>query len=49
MDQDGHVLLDGKTAAPKTKVLGGEKLDVTLMRSNEEMAFQPEAMDAHHL
>ncbi|MCS3803759.1 23S rRNA pseudouridine1911/1915/1917 synthase [Chromobacterium alkanivorans] len=43
--KDGHVLLDGKTAAPKTKVLGGEKLDVTLMRSNEEMAFQPEAID----
>nr|WP_199066172.1 23S rRNA pseudouridine(1911/1915/1917) synthase RluD [Chromobacterium sp. ASV5] len=42
--KDGHVLVDGQQLAPKTKMLGGEKLDVTLMQTNEQMAFQPEAM-----
>ncbi|MEN3032180.1 23S rRNA pseudouridine(1911/1915/1917) synthase RluD [Chromobacterium amazonense] len=43
--KDGLVLVDGKVVAPKTKMLGGEKLDVTLQLTHEEMAFQPEAMD----
>ncbi|UTH73633.1 23S rRNA pseudouridine(1911/1915/1917) synthase RluD [Chromobacterium sp. IIBBL 290-4] len=43
--KDGLVLVDGKVVAPKTKMLGGEKLQVTLQLTNEEMAFQPEAMD----
>ncbi|MBA4707294.1 23S rRNA pseudouridine(1911/1915/1917) synthase RluD [Aquitalea aquatica] len=43
--KDGHVLVDGKVVPPKTRLLGGEKLDVTIVQSNEEMAFQPEAMD----
>ncbi|MDF0606599.1 23S rRNA pseudouridine(1911/1915/1917) synthase RluD [Neisseriaceae bacterium TC5R-5] len=40
--KDGHVLVDGKSIAPKTKMLGGERLDVTILYSQEEMAFQPE-------
>ncbi|WP_293765975.1 23S rRNA pseudouridine(1911/1915/1917) synthase RluD [uncultured Aquitalea sp.] len=43
--KDGAVLVDGKTVAPKTKLLGGEKLEVTIVQSNEEMAFHPEPMD----
>jgi 23S rRNA pseudouridine1911/1915/1917 synthase len=37
--KDGHVLVDGKVVPPKTRLLGGEKLDVTIVQSNEEMAF----------
>ncbi|WP_374555470.1 23S rRNA pseudouridine(1911/1915/1917) synthase RluD [Aquitalea pelogenes] len=43
--KDGHVLVDGKVVPPKTRLLGGEKLDVTIVQSNEEMAYQAEAMD----
>lgn len=40
--KDGHVLVDGKPAIPKTKLLGGEKVDITIPMSDEQMAFQPE-------
>lgn len=43
--KDGLVKVDGQVFAPKTKMLGGEKLEVTLQLTNEEMAFQPEPMD----
>ncbi|AXK40196.1 23S rRNA pseudouridine(1911/1915/1917) synthase RluD [Crenobacter cavernae] len=44
--KDGHVKIDGAVQdAPKTKMLGGEKLYVTIPLSPEEMAFEPEPMD----
>ena len=43
--KDGQVKVDGQVVAPKTKMLGGEKLEVSLQPTHEEMAFQPEAMD----
>jgi 23S rRNA pseudouridine1911/1915/1917 synthase len=45
MDQGWLALVDGKVVPPKTRLLGGEKLDVTIVQSNEEMAYQAEAMD----
>ncbi|WP_047236724.1 23S rRNA pseudouridine(1911/1915/1917) synthase RluD [Chromobacterium subtsugae] len=43
--KDGQVKVDGQVVVPKTKMLGGEKLEVSLQPTHEEMAFQPEAMD----
>ncbi|HJV06512.1 MAG TPA: 23S rRNA pseudouridine(1911/1915/1917) synthase RluD [Chromobacteriaceae bacterium] len=43
--KDGHVQVDGKPATPKTKLLGGEKLTVTILQTDEEMAYQPEAIE----
>nr|WP_294863766.1 23S rRNA pseudouridine(1911/1915/1917) synthase RluD [uncultured Pseudogulbenkiania sp.] len=43
--KDGHVLLDGKPAAPKTKLLGGEHIEVTVQQTEEQLAYHPEAME----
>ncbi|WP_028536572.1 23S rRNA pseudouridine(1911/1915/1917) synthase RluD [Paludibacterium yongneupense] len=43
--RDGHVLVDGKPAQPKLRLQGGEKLKVDAITGNEQMAFEPEAMD----
>lgn len=43
--KDGKVLVDGKTATPKTRVQGFERLIVTPVESDEDLSFKPEAMD----
>jgi 23S rRNA pseudouridine1911/1915/1917 synthase len=43
--RDGHVLVDGKPAQPKHRLLGGEKLTVEAITAPEQTAFKPEAMD----
>ena len=43
--KDGFVLVDGKTATPKTRLQGSEHLTVKPMLSDEELAFAPEPMD----
>ncbi len=43
--KDGAVLLNGETAAPKAKLIGGEQLQVRVQQSAEQLAFAPEAMD----
>jgi len=43
--KDGNVLVDGKTATPKTRLQGCEQLEVTATLSEEDTSFKPEAMD----
>lgn len=43
--KDGNVLLDGKTATPRTRLQGSERIIVTIVPSDEDIAFHPEAMD----
>jgi 23S rRNA pseudouridine1911/1915/1917 synthase len=43
--KDGNVLLDGKPATPRTRLHGGERVVVTIVPSDEEIAFHPEPMD----
>ncbi|ULJ59450.1 23S rRNA pseudouridine(1911/1915/1917) synthase RluD [Wielerella bovis] len=43
--KDGGVLCNGKVATPKDKLIGGEILQVQIQESNENQAFEPEAMD----
>ncbi|BEV71248.1 MULTISPECIES: 23S rRNA pseudouridine(1911/1915/1917) synthase RluD [unclassified Paludibacterium] len=43
--KDGDVLLDGKTATPRTRVQGGEQIRVEIRPSAEDLSFKPEAMD----
>ncbi|WP_269532764.1 23S rRNA pseudouridine(1911/1915/1917) synthase RluD [Chitinimonas sp. BJYL2] len=42
---EGTVLLNGKTATPKTKLWGGEAIEVQPAPSAEDNAFAPEAID----
>jgi 23S rRNA pseudouridine1911/1915/1917 synthase len=42
MLKEGAILLDGAIAAPKTKLLGGERVEATLRPRDEESAFTPE-------
>ncbi|WP_274571478.1 23S rRNA pseudouridine(1911/1915/1917) synthase RluD [Neisseria leonii] len=43
--KDGAVQMDGQAAKPKDKLIGGEKLAVTVRLSDEALAFTPEEMD----
>jgi len=43
--KDGNVLVDGKTATPKTRVQGYEQLQVTAVQSEEDTSFTAEAME----
>ncbi|EGV36984.1 23S rRNA pseudouridine(1911/1915/1917) synthase RluD [Neisseria weaveri] len=43
--KDGAVLVNGKPAQPKDKLIGGEDITVTVRPSEENLAFTPEAMD----
>ena len=43
--KDGAVLLNGKRAQPKDKLVGGEVLEVTIVPSEENQAFAAEPMD----
>lgn len=43
--KDGWVQMNGQTASPKHKLIGGEVLQVTVQQSDENQAFEPEAMD----
>jgi 23S rRNA pseudouridine1911/1915/1917 synthase len=43
--KDGQVTVDGAVAQPKTKLLGGETVTITVPASPEELAFQPEPME----
>ena len=43
--KDGKVKLDGKIVPGKTKLLGGEVVDMEIVRSPDEQAFQPEPVD----
>lgn len=43
--KDGFVQCNGKTATPKDKLIGGEELSVQIQQSDENQAFEPEAMD----
>lgn len=42
MIKDGGILVDGVTAQPKTKLLGGEQIAATLAPRPEDTAFKPE-------
>ena len=42
MVKDGAIMLDGRLAQPKTKLLGGETIEARLTARAEESAFQPE-------
>ena len=42
MVKGGAILLDGREAQPKTKLLGGETIEALLAARAEESAFQPE-------
>ncbi|HEY9100839.1 23S rRNA pseudouridine(1911/1915/1917) synthase RluD [Chitinimonas sp.] len=42
---DGAVLLEGKTATPKTKLWGGEAVTVEVAPDPQESAFQPEPVE----
>ncbi|MEO8102003.1 MAG: 23S rRNA pseudouridine(1911/1915/1917) synthase RluD [Betaproteobacteria bacterium] len=42
MVKEGAILLDQRTAAPKTKLLGGETIEARLTPREEESAFQAE-------
>ena len=44
MVKDGAIMLDGRLAQPKTKLLGGETIEARLTAREEESAFQPEAV-----
>ena len=44
MVKDGAIMLDGRLAQPKTKLLGGETIAARLTAREEESAFQPEAV-----
>lgn len=43
--KEGSVQVNGKTAQPKDKMIGGEFIDVTVRPSEENLAFTPEAID----
>lgn len=43
--KDGFVQCNGKTAAPKDKLIGGETLNVQIQQSDENQSFAPERMD----
>ncbi len=43
--KDGAVLLNGKHAQPKDKLVGGEMLQVTIVPTEENQAFAAEPMD----
>ena len=43
--KDGLVQCNGQTASPKHKLIGGELLRVQIQPSDENQAFEPEAMD----
>ena len=43
--KEGCVLLNGKTASPKDKLIGGEQVQVVVQTSDEMKAFAPEPMD----
>ena len=43
--KDGLVQCNGQTASPKQKLIGGELLRVQIQPSDENQAFEPEAMD----
>ena len=43
--KDGAVTVNGKSAQPKEKMIGGEQLQVTVQESEEVLAFTPEPMD----
>ena len=43
--KDGAVLLNGNTAQPKDKLVGGETVHVRIAPSNENQAYTPEAMN----
>ena len=43
--KDGAVTVNGKSAQPKEKMIGGEQLQVTIQESEEVLAFTPEPMD----
>ncbi|MGQ5523904.1 23S rRNA pseudouridine(1911/1915/1917) synthase RluD [Chitinimonas sp. PSY-7] len=42
---EGRVLLDGKPASPKTRVWGGEVVEVMTEPDPEEVAYQPEPVE----
>lgn len=42
--KDGAVRLNGETAQPKVKLIGGESVGVAVQPSNENLAFTPEPM-----
>ncbi|EIC13697.1 23S rRNA pseudouridine(1911/1915/1917) synthase RluD [Kingella kingae] len=43
--KDGFVQCNGKTASPKEKLIGGEKLSVKIQQSDENQAYEPEHID----
>ena len=43
--KDGAVTVNGKSAQPKDKMIGGEQLQVTVQESEEVLAFTPEPME----
>lgn len=43
--KEGAVIVNDKPAQPKDKMIGGEYLTVTVRPSEENLAFEPEAMD----
>ncbi|MDK4688700.1 23S rRNA pseudouridine(1911/1915/1917) synthase RluD [Kingella negevensis] len=43
--KDGWVQCNGKPVAPKEKMIGGEELTVQVQQSDENQAYEPEAMD----
>ena len=43
--KDGFVQMNGKTVSPKEKLIGSEELSVQIQQSEENQAFEPEAMD----
>ncbi|MFC4849873.1 23S rRNA pseudouridine(1911/1915/1917) synthase RluD [Vogesella sp. GCM10023246] len=43
--KDGKVKLDGKVVAGKTKLLGGEIVDLEIVRLPDEQSYQPEPVD----
>ncbi|MDO5640730.1 MAG: 23S rRNA pseudouridine(1911/1915/1917) synthase RluD [Neisseria sp.] len=43
--KEGAVLVNGKSAQPKDKMIGGEELEVTVVQSEENLAFTPEAIE----
>lgn len=43
--KDGAVSVNGKSAQPKDKLIGGEELEIQVRQSDENTAFEPESMD----
>ncbi|XXQ67804.1 23S rRNA pseudouridine(1911/1915/1917) synthase RluD [Neisseriaceae bacterium B1] len=43
--KNGLVHMNGETASPKHKLIGGEELQVIVQQSDENQAFEPETMD----